>query len=61
MLDGGNNSSDMDGSKIRIRPASRAIPRAVLVNNQVSLLRPQVVAPVAEFQPAFMPTPADSI
>ncbi len=60
MLDGGNNSSDMDGTQNTYTPSFAGDPSGGLVNNQVTGTAPGG-SPGGGGPTGVMPTPADSI
>src|SRR5215470_1237414 len=60
MLDGGNNSSDMDGTQNTYTPSFAGDPTGGLVNNQVTGTSP-AGSPGGGGPTGVMPTPADSI
>jgi Carboxypeptidase regulatory-like domain len=60
MLDGGNNSSDMDGTQNTYTPSFAGDPSGGLVNNQVTATAPGG-SPGGGGPTGVMPTPADSI
>src|SRR5882762_870731 len=59
-LDGGNNSSDMDGTQNTYTPSFAGDPSGGLVNNQVTATSPGG-SPGGGGPTGVMPTPADSI
>jgi hypothetical protein len=60
MLDGGNNSSDMDGTQNTYTPSFAGDPSGGLVNSQVTATAPSG-SPGGGGPTGVMPTPADSI
>jgi hypothetical protein len=60
MLDGGNNSSDMDGTQNTYTPSFAGDPTGGLINNQVTATAPGG-SPGGGGPTGVMPTPADSI